>query len=106
MSAGSKPIYSEYHDDEDMAEIVVEFIDDLQERIAEIEAMVQSGDGETLASLAHQIKGAAGGYGFPDLTDLAREVEDQLRAEPSQIPDQAIDNMLSMCRRCSVGSPE
>jgi CheY-like chemotaxis protein/HPt (histidine-containing phosphotransfer) domain-containing protein len=57
------------------AKLVEKFLAGLGQRIAAIQNALETGDLNQLKILAHQLKGAAGGYGFPTLTEAARKVE-------------------------------
>ena len=74
-----EPIRSEYENDPDMLEIVKEFASELPERMVALEQSLSSGDLAELETLAHQLKGAGGGYGFPQITDAAAVLESALR---------------------------
>ena len=74
-----EPIRSEYENDSDMLEIVKEFASELPERMVALEQSLSSGDLAKLETLAHQLKGAGGGYGFPQITDAAAVLESALR---------------------------
>lgn len=69
------PLVSELAGDADMVELVEMFVDELPGRVSAMENALAEQDLETLAGLAHQLKGAAGGYGFPTITDAAKEAE-------------------------------
>ncbi|MEM9295699.1 MAG: Hpt domain-containing protein [Planctomycetota bacterium] len=56
-------------------ELVEMFVEDVPERIEQIESAVQAGDREALARFGHQLKGAAAGFGFPKITEAAAVVE-------------------------------
>ena len=73
------PIRSVFEDDPDMREIVQEFVDDLKERTSEIEQALASRSYDQLRTLAHQLKGAGGGYGFDAITDSAGQLEHALK---------------------------
>jgi len=73
------PIRSIYEDDPDMKEIVREFAADAPRRAESLEEHLQSGDLAALQTLAHQLKGAGGGYGFDAVTERARELETALK---------------------------
>jgi HPt (histidine-containing phosphotransfer) domain-containing protein len=73
------PIRSVYEDDPDMFEIVREFAVELPARIAKLEAHIAAGEMRELQTLAHQLKGAGGGYGFPQITELAASLEQALK---------------------------
>lgn len=72
-------IRSAYENDPDMLEIVREFATELPARIAKLEAHLAAGELRELQTLAHQLKGAGGGYGFPQITELAASLEAALK---------------------------
>ncbi len=78
MGEDVEPIRSIYEDDPDMMEIVVEFVGELPQRVADLECYFEAGDLDQLQTLAHQLKGAGGGYGFPQITDSAGALEQAL----------------------------
>ncbi len=84
-------IRSAYEGDADMMEIVREFAAELPARIARIEELLCAGEEEELARLAHQLKGAGGGYGFPQITETAAALEQAVKsgATDSEIKDRA-----------------
>lgn len=71
----SAPIRSAYADDPDFQEVLVEFMAGIQERPAMMRALFEAGAIDDLRVLAHQLKGAGGGYGFPGLSTAAAELE-------------------------------
>ena len=58
-----------------MAEIIGDFVAALPERAAAVREAVAGGRREEVQRLAHQLKGAAGGYGFGPITEVAGELE-------------------------------
>ena len=58
------PIRSIYEDDPDMLEIVCEFARELPARVRSSRRCSQPRACAELQTLAHQLKGAGGGYGF------------------------------------------
>jgi len=100
--AGSTPIplVSTFHDDEDMKEIVHQFVRDLPERSSAILRASQAEDVETLRRLAHQLKGAAGGYGFPRLTEVAGVVETAIaEGRAIGLVQGHVEELAALCRR-------
>ena len=75
----SQHIVSELASDPDMVELVELFVQELPSRAAALETCLAQHDYEQLVRLAHQLKGAAGGYGFPTITEKAAVVEQQAR---------------------------
>jgi CheY-like chemotaxis protein/HPt (histidine-containing phosphotransfer) domain-containing protein len=100
----SGPMQSTFHDDPDMIELVEEFSRALPERIAAIESAFAARDFQTLRRLAHQLKGAGSGYGFPSITSTAQEVEGAI-AGTTAAPDLAekVAELIAVCR--SVEAP-
>src|SRR5262245_20932273 len=78
------PIRSIYENDPDMLEIVREFAAELPARANELEGTLASGDMKALKTLAHQLKGAGGGYGFDAITQTAAKLEHALKEGESE----------------------
>lgn len=68
-------------EDEDLRDIVEEFVQNLDDRMEEFKQAHATMDWEHLTTLAHQLKGAAGSYGYPDISDLCAGMERQFRAQ-------------------------
>jgi HPt (histidine-containing phosphotransfer) domain-containing protein len=83
-----------------MKEILHQFVRDLPERSSAILRASQASDVETLKRLAHQLRGAAGGYGFPRITEAAAAVERAivLGAEAPSL-QRHVEELASLCRR-------
>lgn len=75
-----EPLLSVFEHDPEMADLVVAFVAEIPSRRADLEAAVDAGDLEAAIVLAHQLKGAAGGYGFEELGLFAAESERALVA--------------------------
>jgi len=69
------PLLSEFADDPDMGELVELFLAELPDRVAALERAMRARDAEMISHLAHQLKGAGGGYGYPAITDNALLLE-------------------------------
>ncbi|HRJ49439.1 MAG: Hpt domain-containing protein [Phycisphaeraceae bacterium] len=99
-------IVSEFADDPDMRELVAMFLDEMPDRIGMIEAASREGRVGDLRRLAHQLKGAAGGYGFGVVGEAAGRLEEALTAEASGSEPSAdlvairaqVEELLDMCR--------
>ena len=79
------PVHSSYATDPDMAELVREFALELPGRADTLERLLAASELQELGVLAHQLKGAGGGYGFAPITEVAAKLEQALRsgaAEP------------------------
>lgn len=97
------PIISDLAGDEDLIDIIEEFVEELPDRVAAMSAAMGEQNFDELRRLAHQLKGAAGGYGFPSITDsalqveLAADVKDPTKATEKLVKD--IEALTELCRR-------
>jgi PAS domain S-box-containing protein len=66
--------------DEEQQDLLLLFVAGLRERAQAFEATLERCDLDGLAGLAHQLKGTARAYGFPQLTDQAAALEASLVA--------------------------
>ncbi len=91
-------LLSDLADDEDMIELVEEFVQELPKRASAVEQALQGGDIAALSRLAHQLKGAAGGYGFGPISDIAGELESSLSGvvEMQDLAKQ-VNELAAMC---------
>ena len=85
MTAG--PIHSRFASDPEMREIVALFVAELPARLGELHKAWRTGDLDRIRIMAHQLKGAGGGYGFPELSTLAGELEAAIRTPGAPIAD-------------------
>jgi len=68
-----------FPDDPEMAALAEMFLEQLEIRIRELRDACRRGDLDTIRFGTHQLRGAAGGYGFPEIGLAAGEIEDLLR---------------------------
>jgi signal transduction histidine kinase/DNA-binding response OmpR family regulator len=64
--------------DEGLMELVRTFVEDLAQDMSSMRAALAAQDIERLSMLAHRLKGAAGSYGFPEITRQAAQLEGAL----------------------------
>ena len=67
----------------DRVERIEMFVAELPDRVAELRPALGGRDFETLQRLAHQPKGAAGGYGFPTITEAPKDLERTAKTDHS-----------------------
>jgi HPt (histidine-containing phosphotransfer) domain-containing protein len=98
--------YSPLAADPDLSELVDVFVQEMPKRINALDAQAKSRDWNQLAQTAHQIKGAAGCYGFGEIMPCAARLEAVAReARQEQQILSALDELLSLCRRVRSGKP-
>jgi HPt (histidine-containing phosphotransfer) domain-containing protein len=69
---------SELVEDPDLGPLAAGFADALPARVQAIAQLLAAADHSAAARLAHQLKGAAGSYGYPEISELARQLEQQM----------------------------
>ena len=103
---GTGPIRSEFADDPDMLELVEIFVSELPSRVESLQASYDTGDASMLTRVAHQLGGASGGYGFPAIGDLARNLESTLReldaADGLAAVHDQLNELVALCKRVVV----
>jgi histidine phosphotransfer protein HptB len=92
-------IYSKLAVDPDLGELVEMFVQEMPDRLNALEAQACNRNWEELTRTAHQLKGAAGGYGFPLLTLYASRLENALRESR---PEEEIVSSLDELRDLRV----
>jgi len=99
-------IYSRLGGDPDLGDIVGMFVEELPKRVAALLDHLSKGDWEGLQRGAHQIKGAAGSYGFDSISPVAGRLESAVRnGEPEEQIRTAIAELSDLCGRVRCGQP-
>ncbi len=99
------PLYSSLAFDPDLAPLVELFVEDLPDRAEMLLDCLQASDRNGLQRAAHQLTGAAGSYGFQDITQKAAIVEQKLgamAAEEEVIG--AVNSLIDLLRRARSGT--
>lgn len=63
-----------------LRELVDVFLEDVPQRLAEIEKALAASDAALLTRAAHTIKGSGGNFGATDLSTIAQQLEQQGKA--------------------------
>lgn len=99
------PIYSSLAADPLMGELVDMYVDEMPGRIGALEEALASDDRDQLRRAAHQMKGAAGSYGFDGITESAAVLEAAVRdACPPEVIQRRFDELVGLCRRIRAGT--
>ena len=78
--------------------LIGQFLDELRGKVAGIREAVLRHDAAEASRLAHQIKGAAGGYGFPQITTAAAAVETALASRQTEaLIDEPVRRLVALC---------
>jgi HPt (histidine-containing phosphotransfer) domain-containing protein len=97
----SEALRSTATDDEEFTrKFLPDFIADLPTKAGQIAALLQRNNLEELAQVAHQLKGAAGVYGFMPITEAAGSVEAAVtQAEPLEDVTAQVKSLIELIRR-------
>ncbi len=94
---------SDYRGDPEMAELIELFVSELPDRVRNLQQCFASGDAEGLKRIAHQLRGASGGYGFDPVGHRAHDLESALQtnADPDTIR-RRLDELVDLCSRVAA----
>lgn len=97
-------IYSNLADDPCLSELIEMLIDEMPDRIETLESLYANEDWTGLGTLAHQLKGALGSYGFDGLTTFAASLENSIKeGSPKADIKQALDVLIQLCGKMRAG---
>ncbi len=90
------------NDPED-AELIEYFLGELPERVSAINSAVTDEDIKELGRIAHQLKGAAPGFGFPAIGSAAAQLEGSIKELDESFADMKavqaeVESLLSLCQ--------
>ncbi len=98
------PIYSAFAEDEEMAELVEMFVEEMPDRISSLQDAWESSARNDLQNIAHQLKGSSAGYGFAAVGRSAADLEDALKDMERELASvkAEFDALLNLCSRVSA----
>ncbi len=102
------PLRSAFADDQDMREIVEVFVSEMPQKVEALAALWREQKLDDLRRLAHQLKGAGGGYGFPTVGQAAGDLEQSIDAmghgSAARVDElrRRFDELSRLCRSVSM----
>lgn len=87
------------------ADIVSQFVTRLPEMIRSIETSYQGNAWEKFRELVHNLKGMGGGFGYPQLTEQAMEIEKLMGAGEDAAIVRKIEELHRLTQRIQAGLP-
>lgn len=106
-----RPVVSQFVDDPDMRELLELFVAEMPCRAEQLRTAAAASDISSLRRLAHQLKGAGGGYGFSTISNAAGRVETlaaellsrRIRDDPHAAAlSAAVTELVDLCTRAVV----
>ncbi len=99
-------LQSRYVDDPEMGELIAEFVSRLPDAVREMRELAETNDAAGLRRKVHQMRGAAGSYGYPQITDVASVVESALAKGPAVPLAKLITELLELIQRVDGYCPQ
>ena len=94
---------SQFADDPDMTAAIAAFVARLPGILTTMSEALANNGHEELRRLAHQLKGAGSGYGYPMLTEQARKLEDAAKAADVEAARLALNDLRASARVIIAG---
>jgi len=91
-------VRSEFAADPDLADVIDVFAGGLAGHVDSMRAALDARQFDELQRESHQLKGAGGSYGYPDLTDAARVLEMTAKNRDAASGHVALDRLAALCR--------
>jgi histidine phosphotransfer protein HptB len=99
-------VHSSLAGDPELGEIVEMFVGEMPGRVASLLDHLSRKDWDGLRQRAHQLKGAAGSYGFGAVSPCAGRLENIIRdGEPEERIREAVMELADLCARVRSGLP-
>jgi CheY-like chemotaxis protein/HPt (histidine-containing phosphotransfer) domain-containing protein len=100
VEASKQGITSLFASDEDMSELIDWFTREIEKDIERIERALERGDRGEISTIVHQLKGSAGSYGFPSVSEQAERVETCIsRNEDGEHLQREVAMLIDLCNR-------
>lgn len=98
------PLYSTFVAEPAIAEIVPIFLQNLPSYVRRLEEALAAGDVDVAVRTCHDLKGTAGGYGYPSISSAASSLETALRAgDVDQKGKELLESLRELCERAQLG---
>lgn len=79
--------------DADLQDLVPQFVENRKKDLDSFDLLIQNNDLVALGQLAHKVKGAAAGYGFLQLSQLAADMEKAVKDSDQKVLPEILKKM-------------
>jgi PAS domain S-box-containing protein len=102
-AAKPRRLESEMASDPDVGPLLAEYLLELADKAGVVDRAIAAADWPAVGRLAHQIKGSAGGYGFPTITAAAEQLERAAKGPlPGSATPEAAEELFALCARATL----
>ena len=96
----SAPLHSEFANDPDLSEVLGEFVKGLPAQVTRLQQLLADENFSELRRTVHQVKGAGGGYGFPQISHVALRAEEHVKSgAPLESITSQVDRLVRNIRQ-------
>jgi Hpt domain len=88
--------------DPDLADLVPGFLDNRRRDVAKLADLLESGNFVDIRLIGHSMKGAGGGYGFDEITNIGDAIERAALATDNKAIQAGIDQLADYLARVEV----
>ena len=88
--------------DSDIEDLIPGFLENRQEDVKSIYDALEKEDYETIRILGHSMKGAGGGYGFDEITDIGRLIEESAEGKNQEEIKKWVINLTNYLDRVEI----
>jgi CheY-like chemotaxis protein/HPt (histidine-containing phosphotransfer) domain-containing protein len=103
-SENELPVFSGLLDEPDLAHLIEKFMAYLPATVESLIDAAKQQDWDTLKEKAHELKGLGGGYGYPEITQLAAKLEFQVLNKNQSEVDSLIASINTYSQRIYAGA--
>jgi HPt (histidine-containing phosphotransfer) domain-containing protein len=98
--SGSEPIQSDFEGDPQMRDLIDLFVSEMPSKASRLSDLFDGQQVDDLQRMAHQLKGAAGGYGFGSISEAAADLEQTLKAQDElESARSQVEQLIDLCQR-------
>jgi len=91
--------------DPEIADLVPGYLDNRRRDVASLEQALAGGDLDTVAHLAHNMKGTGAGYGLPWVSELGAELERAAREGDVESAREGVERLAALVAEVEVAPP-
>jgi len=100
----TRPLVSELLIEQpDCRELVVSFVEKLPGLIAELQSLNDQQDWNTMKDRIHDLKGLGGGYGYPQVSEIASAIESGLLSQQLNPIAEQLDQLRELLHLIQLG---
>lgn len=98
------PLFSTFVEEPAIAEILPLFLQNLPSYLSRLEEALARGEIDVAIRTCHDLKGTAGGYGYPAISAVASNLESALRAGDEELrARELLESLRDLCSRAQLG---